>query len=161
MIAMNYEFCDGVTHTIKKGDTLYEISRKYRVPLALLLRANPYVDVFNLQVGDTICVPESPGQMPQCPKEMAMPSDEMESQQETVVQTSSDFQRKEKDDDDDDDKDDDKDECKNSWEKYVVQPGDTLADVMADMKGDVEDFVDKNGLDSIYMLPGVAYYICR
>ncbi len=158
---MNYEFCDGVTHTIKKGDTLYEISRKYRVPLALLLRANPYVDVFNLQVGDTICVPESPRQMPQCPKEMAMPSDEMESQQETVVQPISDFQRKEKDDDDDDDKDDDKDECKNSWEKYVVQPGDTLADVMADMKGDVEDFVDKNGLDSIYMLPGVAYYICR
>ena len=78
-----------------------------------------------------------------------------------MVQPISDFQRKDKDDDDDDDKDDDKDECKNSWEKYVVQPGDTLADVMADMKGDVEDFVDKNGLDSIYMLPGVAYYICR
>lgn len=55
---MNYEYCDGITHTIKKGDTLYEISRKHNVPLAMLLRANPYVDVFNLQVGDTICVPK-------------------------------------------------------------------------------------------------------
>lgn len=54
---MNYEYCDGITHTIKKGDTLYEISREHKVPLSMLLRANPYVDVFNLQVGDTICVP--------------------------------------------------------------------------------------------------------
>ena len=59
------------------------------------------------------------------------------------------------------DKDDEKEECTKTWEKYVVQPGDTLADVMADMKGDVEDFVDKNGLSNIYMLPGVAYYICK
>ena len=41
MSQMNYEYCDGVTHTIKQGDTLYEISRKYNVALALLLRANP------------------------------------------------------------------------------------------------------------------------
>ena len=54
---MNYEYYDGITHTIKKGDTLYEISREHKVPLSMLLRANPYVDVFNLQVGDTICVP--------------------------------------------------------------------------------------------------------
>lgn len=54
---MNYEYCDGITHTIRKGDTLYEISREHHVPLSMLLRANPYVDVFNLQVGDTICVP--------------------------------------------------------------------------------------------------------
>lgn len=63
MSQMNYEYCDGVTHTIKQGDTLYEISRKYNVALALLLRANPYVDVFNLQVGDTICIPTSQSQM--------------------------------------------------------------------------------------------------
>ena len=57
VLYMNYEYCDGITHTIKKGDTLYEISREHKVPLSMLLRANPYVDVFNLQVGDTICVP--------------------------------------------------------------------------------------------------------
>ena len=55
---MNYEYCAGVTYTIKNGDTLYEISRRHGVPLALLLRANPYVDVFSLQAGDTICIPQ-------------------------------------------------------------------------------------------------------
>lgn len=54
---MNYEYCDGYTYTIKKGDTLYEISRSHKVPLSLLLRSNPFVDVFNLQVGDTLCIP--------------------------------------------------------------------------------------------------------
>lgn len=54
---MNYEYCDGITHTIKQGETLYSLSRYYKVPLAILLRANPYIDVYNLQVGDTICVP--------------------------------------------------------------------------------------------------------
>jgi hypothetical protein len=30
---------------------------QHKVPLARLLQANPYVDVYNLQVGETICVP--------------------------------------------------------------------------------------------------------
>ena len=54
---MNYEYCDGVTHAIKQGETLYSLSRQYKVPLAILLRANPYIDVYNLKTGDTICVP--------------------------------------------------------------------------------------------------------
>lgn len=49
--------CNGTKYVIKKGDTLYSISRRYNVPLALILRANPYVDVYNLQIGDEICVP--------------------------------------------------------------------------------------------------------
>lgn len=44
-------------HVIKSGDNLYQLSRKYRVPLALILRANPYVDVYNLQPGQEICIP--------------------------------------------------------------------------------------------------------
>ncbi|MCD7824648.1 MAG: LysM domain-containing protein, partial [Clostridiaceae bacterium] len=55
---MNYDYCNGITYTIKKGDSLYEISRRHNIALGLLLRANPYVDVFNLQVGDTICIPK-------------------------------------------------------------------------------------------------------
>ena len=65
---MNYEYCDGYTYTIKKGDTLYEISRSHKVPLSLLLRSNPFVDVFNLQVGDTLCIPTR--QAPPKPCEM-------------------------------------------------------------------------------------------
>jgi len=43
---------------IEPGDTLYSISRRYNVPLALILRANPFVDIYNLQVGDEICIPD-------------------------------------------------------------------------------------------------------
>lgn len=56
--------CNGTKYVIKKGDTLYSISRRYDVPLALVLRANPYVDVYNLQVGDEICIPSSKESMP-------------------------------------------------------------------------------------------------
>lgn len=56
--------CNGTKYVIKKGDTLYSISRRYDVPLALVLRANPYVDVYNLQVGDEICIPSSQESMP-------------------------------------------------------------------------------------------------
>jgi len=299
---MNYEFCDGVTHTVKKGDTLYEISRMHNVPLAMLLRANPYVDVFNLQVGDTICVPtgnrqmmpypvngreymdvgktqersnaspaedsgnsgrgsvagvfdmagdtpdsdrggygttmpassgsnvtdtsgmpsgrnpESASEMLPVPFEnstegqsgiMVVPSEGSagnvsgmpsvpsggntgnalgmpsalsgdstgnipsmpytggmvsmsgnngtgRSTEETAGSSAGRGRGYFNQDDDDGD-----DDCEKSWEKYVVMPGDTLADVLANMKGDVEDFLEKNKPDTIYMLPGVAYYICK
>jgi LysM repeat protein len=55
--AMNFDYCAGQIHVIQAGDTLYSISRQHNVPLALLFRANPYVDVYNLQIGDEICVP--------------------------------------------------------------------------------------------------------
>ncbi|SET05373.1 LysM peptidoglycan-binding domain-containing protein [[Clostridium] polysaccharolyticum] len=51
-------YCNGTKYVIKKGDTLYSISRRYDVPLAMVLRANPYVDVYNLQIGDEICIPD-------------------------------------------------------------------------------------------------------
>ena len=54
---MNRKYCNGMVHVIKPGDTLYQLSRYYRIPMAMLLRANPYVDVYNLQVGQEICIP--------------------------------------------------------------------------------------------------------
>lgn len=54
---MNRRYCNGMVHVIKQGENLYQLSRRYRVPLALILRANPYVDVYNLQVGQEICIP--------------------------------------------------------------------------------------------------------
>ncbi len=194
---MNYEYCDGVTHTIKKGDTLYEISRKYNVALALLLRANPYVDVFNLQVGDTICIPTSQGQMTPYPVSgmspeansmgnMVRQSRMMQGEEEisctgeirkpaakkapqpapdgqmpnvvplsgvengTVGQTP-DGQRMEMESQ--------AEMPSGEWEKYVVKPGDTLADILQEMDGDLGKFLEKNDISTIYMLPGVAYYI--
>ena len=54
---MRSEYCEGKVHIVEKGDTLYKLSRKYNVPLALILRANPFTDVYNMQVGDEICIP--------------------------------------------------------------------------------------------------------
>lgn len=54
---MNQRYCNGMIHVIRSGDNLYQLSRRYRVPLALILRANPYVDVYNLRPGQEICIP--------------------------------------------------------------------------------------------------------
>lgn len=50
--------CIGFTHTIEKGDTLYKIGQKYQVKVSALIYANPYLNVYNLQAGDQICIPK-------------------------------------------------------------------------------------------------------
>ena len=49
--------CRGHIHVVQKGDTLYKLSRKYDVKLFDVMQANPYVNVYNLQIGDEICIP--------------------------------------------------------------------------------------------------------
>ena len=49
--------CKGRRYQIKEGDTLYAISRREQMPLEWILRANPYVNVYNLQIGEWICIP--------------------------------------------------------------------------------------------------------
>lgn len=221
---MNYEFCDGMTHTVKQGDTLYEISRMHNVPLAMLLRANPYVDVFNLKPGDTICVPAYETQTAPLAVEKQMkerssvqtePPEQREEEQRAsaVVETTPQREqvaadrmavgrgettdrmpvRREETTDRTavsreetngrvpvhreemtdrmtshrEETDTGKMQqpvegiCQKKWEKYVVQPGDTLGDVMKKTSCDMNAFMDKNGMDTLYLLPGVAYYICR
>ena len=41
----------GFLHTVQKGDTLYH------VPLWAILYANPYINIYNLQIGDEVCIP--------------------------------------------------------------------------------------------------------
>ena len=52
--------CIGFTHTIEKGYTLYLLGKKYKVRVSALIFANPYLDIYNLQVGDQICIPKYP-----------------------------------------------------------------------------------------------------
>lgn len=162
---MNFEYCDGYTYTIKKGDTLYEISRSHKVPLSLLLRSNPFVDVFNLQVGDTLCIPtrqkppkpcevwgncegtpdrpaspEMPGgpgnsQMPDTP---GGPGDsEMPDTPRPPQIAGTDVE----------------------WERTVVKPGDTIGKLLNGNTAYLEAFGERNGWDNVYLLPGVAYYV--
>ncbi len=55
-----FDSCNGIIYTIKQGDTLYSLSGRFRVPLARILRANPYIDIYNLQIGEQICIPKCP-----------------------------------------------------------------------------------------------------
>lgn len=48
-------FC--TNYVIKRGDTLYSISRQNRIPVASIINANPFINVYNLQVGEAICLP--------------------------------------------------------------------------------------------------------
>lgn len=54
--------CKGYVHVIKEGDTLYKLARQYDVRLFDIMRLNPYVNVYNLQTGDEICIPTMPAQ---------------------------------------------------------------------------------------------------
>lgn len=48
-------FC--INYEIKQGDTLYSISRRNNVDLNAIIMANPFINVYNLQIGDVICLP--------------------------------------------------------------------------------------------------------
>lgn len=49
--------CKGTVHKVDAGDTLYKLSKMYGVRLIDILKENPYVNVYNLQPGDEICIP--------------------------------------------------------------------------------------------------------
>lgn len=48
-----------ISYIIKAGDTLYKISRHYNVSISAIMDANPLTNVYNLMVGETICIPAS------------------------------------------------------------------------------------------------------
>lgn len=54
-----FKNCMGMIHYVKRGDTLYSISRIHGVSIDELIEANPFVNVYNMQEGDEICVPVS------------------------------------------------------------------------------------------------------
>ena len=230
---MNYDTCDGMTYTIKQGDTLYGISRKYDVPLAMILHANPYADVYRLNVGDTICIPmkkkcckkpcssgnrgisedndssmnngmgvenniagnlnvsdgmietrrnkEMPDNMAGTRQSTEMSDNMTGTRQSTEMSGDMSENRRNIGISDNMDmsesmdlpdkvlgartdvrsdrmsenkvSDDDK------WVKYVAQPGDTLFDVFNKSECDLNEFLNKNGLKGIYILPGLVYFV--
>ncbi len=48
-----------INYVIQRGDTLYNISRHYNVSINAIMEANPMVNVYNLMVGTTLCIPVS------------------------------------------------------------------------------------------------------
>lgn len=46
-----------ISHVIRKGDSLYKISRQYNVRIDDIMKANPFVNVYDLIIDDAICIP--------------------------------------------------------------------------------------------------------
>ncbi len=144
-------------HTVRSGDTLYSISMEHQVPLALLLRANPYVDVYNLQVGETICVPVRANDRPVMPPyggncskwevrdAVPMTETENKSAEEMTQEKDESEMMQEKDESE---MMQEKDEPEMMQEKdqsvYIVRDGDTLESIL--------------GVDRIVLQPGTALY---
>ena len=59
--------CNGSYYRVKRGDTIYFISRNYDVPIQEIRRANPGINVFNLEVGSRLCIPMYRPYMPPPP----------------------------------------------------------------------------------------------
>ncbi len=47
-----------VVHVVKAGDTLYMIAKMHKVTLETLMRANPDIDPYNMQIGMEIRIPQ-------------------------------------------------------------------------------------------------------
>lgn len=52
-----FQRCRGIYHVIEQGDTLYSLGQRYRVSVSDIMRANPYVNVYNLRIGEELCIP--------------------------------------------------------------------------------------------------------
>ena len=142
---------------VRSGDTLYSISMEHQVPLALLLRANPYVDVYNLQVGETICVPVRANDRPVMPPygrncskwevRDAVPMTETENKlaEEMTQEKDQSEMTQEKDQSE---MTQEKDQFEMMQEKdqsvYIVRDGDTLESIL--------------GVDRIVLQPGTVLY---
>lgn len=87
------DFCRTTVHVVQQGDTFYKLAQSYRTTVPDIIRRNPGINPYNLQVGTrlNICAGmgqgsgQMPGQMPgqfpgQMPSPMPtpMPEDELE-----------------------------------------------------------------------------------
>ena len=48
-----------IHYVVKKGDTLYSISRHFNISVDAIMQANPYVNLYNLMVDEVLCIPVS------------------------------------------------------------------------------------------------------
>lgn len=59
--------CPGFFYVIQAGDTFYQLSQRFNVPVDAIIAANPGVDPRRLQIGQAVCIPTAPPPVPECP----------------------------------------------------------------------------------------------
>lgn len=132
--------CNGIIHEVKKGDSLYTISREHNVPLESVMLANPDVDIYNLQIGSKICVPMRHGMngMDERPYQMKMDmnTDMYMDTKEGVAP-----------------------EYTDDTFAYIVRDGDSMQNLMNKFGVDMEELCRYNSMDNIMFKPGIAIII--
>lgn len=137
----NFDYCRGIVHVIKKGDSLYAISRKHNVPLASIMRANPYADLYNLQIGDEICVPVTnmggignictgnncTPEMPELPSNPVVPIIPVVPGVNLIT--------------------------------YIIKDAETLKDILDKFDIDLEEFIENNNMSAVILKPGMTINI--
>ncbi|HSH35856.1 LysM domain-containing protein [Schnuerera sp.] len=58
---------NGFYYTIRSGDTIYSLSQRFGVSVEAIMRANPGIDPYNLQIGQVICIPQAAPPVPPLP----------------------------------------------------------------------------------------------
>lgn len=159
---MNRRYCNGMVHVIKPGDTLYQISRYYRIPMAMLLRANPYVDVYNLQVGQEICIPMVRAHqgmicMP-VPKDEPLPVTavtEEDAKEQMPVES------QETDSIGDEVPDPREEELKEEKKVYITDGKQSLGEILMAHETKLEEFVKMNDLDQMTLKEDQILYFTK
>ncbi len=164
--------CNGILHEVKKGDTLYTISREHNVPLESVMLANPDVDIYNLQIGSKICVPVKcmmnpmmKPVYPDMPVNRQMPDSQTGMQMDIGTGVSRDMDTGMRADMMNTDTDADRDlESVNapgddSTFAYVVRDGDSMEHIMQKFGVSLEDICKYNSDDNILFKPGIAIII--
>lgn len=54
-------------YTIKPGDTLYQLARRFNTTVPAIISANPFINPYFLAIGQQICIPRQPI-YPACPE---------------------------------------------------------------------------------------------
>lgn len=155
---MKQRFCNGMIHVIKPGENLYLLSRKYHVPLALILRANPYVDVYNLQPGQEVCIPMSrpimpfPGVRSPMPRE---PEDVMENTlDEAVSEGREEINEEREQEREENEKIEEQKEM--DFFVYITEEEESIASILDKTEMTLTEMLANNPLDGIILAKNVA-----
>ncbi len=153
----NFLHCEGMAYNIKQGDTLYSISRRYSIPLAMLLQANPYADMYNLQIGDEICIPMI-GIMP---RENGNMNGNMNGSMNRGMNTSPDNMNRNMNTTPGNVNTnmDNTGNVNNNMQNmmaYVVKDMETIGDLMDRFNMDLDEFLFYNNLDELVLKPGTT-----
>lgn len=165
---MNFDYCEGRIHVVEEGDSLYTLSKKYRVPLARIMRANPYVDVYNLTIGSEICIPLPMNYRPR-PERPIRP---ISMPERNVNRRRVEFQPEEMSPFNNGRNNYDNNNNENSYAnernmmeddtdeiiQYVIKEGDSVSSILEQYALTLEDLLKFNTLDTMLLKPGTTLY---